>query len=189
MPFEQKTGFACRAGPVFLSYFLLHFSLPAPLHFVHKFSQGLDFIRSQPTNLQNGHLRQIKIQRLFLAFAALHGIICGTLLLGIGSQAVLRFFPSSFSRRCASFAVVRFAHSYTFYQIRTSPALPLFRGHVMCCLCALFLCDRRRLPCAKYAFIACAALLYTAARIFLFTHNAVDNSVKNAYNKSGTFFR
>ena len=75
MPFEQKTGFACRAGPVFLSYFLLYFSLPAPLHFVHKFSQGLDFIRSQPTNLQNGHLRQIKTQRLFLAFAALHGII------------------------------------------------------------------------------------------------------------------
>lgn len=43
MPFEQKTGFACRAGPVFLSYFLLYFSLPAPLHFVHKFSQGFRF--------------------------------------------------------------------------------------------------------------------------------------------------
>lgn len=93
MPFEQKTGFACRAGPVFFSYFLLHFSLPAPLHFVHKFSQGLDFIRSQPTNLQNGHLRQIKTQRLFLAFAALHGIICGTLLLGIGSPGRLAVFP------------------------------------------------------------------------------------------------
>ena len=134
MPFEQKTGFACRAGPVFLSYFLLYFSLPAPLHFVHKFSQGLDFIRSQPTNLQNGHLRQIKIQRLFLAFAALHGIICGTLLLGIGSPGRLAVFPKFvFQALCilCGCALCALLH------ILPNPHLPcLCSAAMLCAVCA-----------------------------------------------------